>query len=110
MLTVMMCCAYCGEQATMKIVSNPEQVCFEHALEFWTELLVYTKDRSDPCVKHEPSCACQSCGELSASYLRARAIAAASEESIASYRRATAIAAAGPSPEEQEGFSIRLAS
>ena len=29
----------------MKIVSIPEQVCFEHALEFWTGLLLYTKDR-----------------------------------------------------------------
>ena len=32
----------------MQIVSNPERVCLEHALEFWTGLLVYAKDHSDP--------------------------------------------------------------
>jgi hypothetical protein len=32
----------------MKIVSNPDQVCLEHALEFWTGLLVYARNRSDP--------------------------------------------------------------
>jgi hypothetical protein len=30
----------------MKIVSTPDQVCLEHALEFWTGLLVYATDRS----------------------------------------------------------------
>jgi hypothetical protein len=77
----------------MKIVSNPEQVCFEHALEFWTGLLVYARDRSDPCVKHERVCTCRSCEELSASYLRP-----------------IAIAIAGPSPRDHEHFPIRLAS
>jgi hypothetical protein len=77
----------------MKIVSNPEQVCFEHALEFWTGLLVYARDRSDPCVKHERVCTCRSCEELSLSYLRA-----------------IAIAIAGPSPRDHEHFPIRLAS
>jgi hypothetical protein len=33
----------------MQIVSNPERVCLEHALEFWTGLLVYAKDHADPC-------------------------------------------------------------
>jgi hypothetical protein len=32
----------------MKIVSNPEQVCFEHAMEFWTGLLDHVGDRGDP--------------------------------------------------------------
>jgi hypothetical protein len=32
----------------MQIVSNPERVCLEHALEFWTGLLAYAKDHSDP--------------------------------------------------------------
>jgi hypothetical protein len=73
----------------MKILSNPHQVCFEHALEFWTELLFYVKDHSDPCVKHERLCTCQSC---------------------ASYLRAIAIAAAGPSPRDHEQFPIGLAS
>jgi hypothetical protein len=77
----------------MKILSNPDQVCFEHGLEFWTGLLVYASDRSEPCVKHERLCSCRSCEELSASYLRALAIAAAS-----------------PSPGDHERFPIRLAS
>ena len=77
----------------MKIVSNPEQVCIEHALEFWTGLLAYAKDRTEPCVKHERVCTCWSC-----------------EESSAAYRRALAVAAAGPSPQDHDRFSIRLAS
>jgi hypothetical protein len=89
----MMCCAYCGQPATMKIVSNPEQVCLYHALEFWTGLLVYARDRSAPCVKEEGVCACPSCEELGASYLRA-----------------IAIAVAGPSPPDHERFPIGLAS
>ena len=92
-LAVMMCCAYCAQPATMKIVSNPEQVCVEHALEFWSGLLVYARDRSAPCVKPERLCTCGSC-----------------EESSASYLRAIAIAAAGPSPRDHERFPIRLAS
>lgn len=47
MLTVMSCCAYCGRPATMRIVAFPEQVCFEHAMEFWTGLLVYARDLSE---------------------------------------------------------------
>jgi hypothetical protein len=89
----MLGCPYCGQQATMKIVSNPEQVCLEHALEFWTGLLVYARDRSEPCVKHEGVCTCWSCKEISASY-----------------RRAVAIAAAGPPPPDDERLPIRLAS
>jgi hypothetical protein len=58
-------CAYCGQEATMKIVSDPEQVCLEHALEFWTGLMVYARDRSDCCVKHERLCTCRSCEEFS---------------------------------------------
>ncbi len=77
----------------MKIVSNPEDVCFEHALEFWTGLLVYARDHLDACVKHERLCTCPSCEELSASAWRA-----------------LAIAAAGPSPGDHERFQIRLAS
>lgn len=77
----------------MKIVSNPEQVCFEHALEFWTGLLVYARDRSEPCVKHERVCPCRSCKERGSSY-----------------RRALAIAAAGPPPRDHERLPIRLAS
>jgi hypothetical protein len=31
----------------MRIVSFPEHVCFEHAVEFWTGLLVYARHPSD---------------------------------------------------------------
>ena len=89
----MVCCAYCGEPATLRIVSNPEQVCLEHALEFWTGLLDYVREHSEPCVKHEGTCTCRSCEELCASYLRA-----------------SAVAAAGPSPQDHERIQIRLAS
>jgi hypothetical protein len=88
-----MTCAYCGQQATMRIVSNAEHVCFEHGLEFWTGLLVYARDHSGACVKHERVCTCRSC-----------------EESSAASRRASAIAAAGPSPQYRERFPMRLAS
>ena len=89
----MMCCAYCAQEATMRIVSNPEQVCFDHAVEFWTGLLVYSRDASGTCAKQERLCACPTCEELSASHLRA-----------------AAIAAAGLPPAEHERFLIRLAS
>jgi hypothetical protein len=89
----MICCAYCDQQATMKTLSNPERVCFDHALEFWTGLLVYANDRSEPCVKHERLCSCRSCEESSVSYLRAFPIAAAS-----------------PPPPDREYAPIRLAS
>ena len=89
----MMCCPYCSQPATIMIISNPERVCLEHALEFWTGLLVYAKDVSDLCLGHERLCTCPSCEELSASN-----------------RRAIAIAAAGPSPRDQEAFPISLAS
>jgi hypothetical protein len=49
----------------MQIVSNPERVCLEHALEFWTGLLVYAKDHSDPCVRQERLCTCRLCEGLS---------------------------------------------
>jgi hypothetical protein len=89
----MVCCAYCGELATLKIISNPEQVCLAHALEFWTGVLDYVRDHADVCVKHEGVCTCRACEELSGAY-----------------RRARAIAAAGPSPQDHERFQIRLAS
>jgi len=73
----------------MRIVSNPEQVCFEHAMEFWTGLLVYVRDTSDTCVKQERLCTCRACDELSAAY-----------------RRASAIAFAGPAPLDQSMFEF----
>jgi len=75
MLAVMRRCAYCERAATTRIVAHPEHVCFEHALEFWTGLLVYARDRAAICLTQE-----------------------------------IAIGAAGPSPQDHEHFSIRLAS
>jgi hypothetical protein len=89
----MVCCAYCGEPATLKIVSNPEQVCLEHALQFWNGLLDYARDHSALCVKHEGGCTCRRC-----------------EESTTAFLRAQAIAAAGPAPQDDDRFQIRLAS
>lgn len=77
----------------MKIASYPDEVCLEHALEFWTGLLSYARDRAEPCVKHERVCTCWACQEMSAAY-----------------RRSLAIAAAGPPPRYQERSLIRLAS
>jgi hypothetical protein len=93
----------------MKIVSNPEDVCFEHAVEFWTGLLVYVREHSAPCVTNEP-CSCEWCEELSASFLRTAAMADEEADTERSIRRAIAIGTAGPPPEEQESFSTRLAS
>jgi hypothetical protein len=78
----------------MTIVSNPERVCLQHGLEFWTGLLVYARDRrGDPCMKNEGVCTCVSCQELGASY-----------------PRAVAIEPTGPSLRHDERFSIRIAS
>ena len=73
----------------MTIVSNPQRVCFEHALEFWTGLLVHAVDPVEPCVKQERVCTCRLCEAMSAAC-----------------RRATAIAAAGPSPWNHERFPM----
>jgi hypothetical protein len=77
----------------MTIVSNPSEVCFEHALEFWTGLLAYTRDRSGPCVKYEMPCTCPVCEDLSEARLRK-----------------AAIASVGPSPGDHVNFPVRLAS
>ena len=44
--------SHCHRPATMRIIANPGQVCSEHALEFWTGLLVYAKDHSHSPVGH----------------------------------------------------------
>jgi hypothetical protein len=77
----------------MTIISNPHEVCFLHALEFWTGLLAYAHDRTGPCVKHETLCTCPVCEEANASHLRT-----------------LAIASVGRSPGDHEDFTIRLAS
>jgi hypothetical protein len=42
-----MYCAYCRQSAVLRIPSVPEHVCREHAMEFWTGLLAYAKERPD---------------------------------------------------------------
>ena len=74
-------------------MSTPEEVCLEHALEFWTGLLVCAAHPLEPCVKHERLCGCRLCEELSAFY-----------------RRTVAIAVCGLSPGRGEDFPVRLAS
>jgi hypothetical protein len=59
----------------MKILSLPDEVCFTHAVEFWTGLLAFA--RADLYMKHEQVCGCRACREMSAASLRALAIAAA---------------------------------
>jgi hypothetical protein len=77
----------------MKILSCPDEVCFTHAIEFWTGLLAFACDRADVYMKHEQVCSCRWCREMSGASLRA-----------------LAIAAAGPSPLDHECFPMRLAS
>ena len=57
----------------MKIVSNPQHVCFEHAVEFWTGLLANAVFPLEPCVKQESA---RAAGEsrLSPSPVRRREI------------------------------------
>jgi hypothetical protein len=86
-------CAYCGRPATTRIVSNPEEVCVEHAAEFWRGLLVCAAHPMEPCVKYERLCTCRLCEELSACY-----------------QRTVAIAVSGRSPARDEHFPVRLAS
>jgi hypothetical protein len=66
-------CSYCDEWAVIDIPANPSSVCLEHAVEFWTGLLTYARQRSEhssePLKTHA---ACAICKELSAT--RARAI------------------------------------
>ena len=86
-------CSYCARPATTSIIANPHRVCLEHATEFWTELLVYTHDRSGPCVKEETVCSCAACAKEEASRLRS-----------------FAISSVGPSPGDHVDFRIALAS
>jgi hypothetical protein len=56
MLSDMTTCAYCNRPATATIIANPSRVCAEHAREFWTGLLSYTRGRSEVCLKGEMPC------------------------------------------------------
>jgi hypothetical protein len=61
-------CSYCDRPATSTIIANPSRVCAEHALEFWTGLLIYTHSRSGPCVKADQVCSCPLCCEMAQSF------------------------------------------
>ena len=87
------CCAYCEQPATKSIPANPGQVCFDHALEFWTGLLAFVKERADQCEKEVRPCTCRACVALGAAY-----------------ERANAIAAAGPPPRDTVVVQVRRAS
>jgi hypothetical protein len=89
----MISCAYCGQPATMRILSVPEQVCPVHAREFWTGLLSYASSQSGTCVKHERLCSCAACEQVSMSELKS-----------------VAVNAVGESPKDHEGFALQIAS
>jgi hypothetical protein len=38
-------CAYCAQPTVLRIPSVPDEVCLAHAIEFWTGLVAYAKDR-----------------------------------------------------------------
>ena len=86
-------CSYCHRLATTTIIANPSRVCLEHAVEFWTGLLDYTRVRVEPCVKYEGVCACPACERMEAARVRA-----------------FAILSVGPSPGDHVDFQISLAS
>lgn len=68
-------CAYCEQRATVKIPSNPGQVCLTHALEFWTALFDVVKQRAVPVEAREVPCACGACNELTQARLLSAAAA-----------------------------------
>jgi hypothetical protein len=86
-------CSYCNQPATTTIIANPPRVCLDHAIEFWTGLLTYTRSRSGVCVKDVQECACPLCEALTAEQARHLALVSA--------RR---------SPGDHEDFAIGLAS
>ena len=73
-------CPYCGQRAAVDIPSTPWRVCLTHALEFWTGLLAYVKDRSDPSENQEVRCTCRLCIQLSLSNARSVPAVAVTED------------------------------
>jgi hypothetical protein len=92
-LACMTKCSYCERPATTSIIANPHRVCLEHATEFWTGLLAYTRGRSEPCVKEQTLCACPACADTAAARIRS-----------------FAINSVGPSPGDHVDFQIAIAS
>jgi hypothetical protein len=66
-------CAYCSQTAVLQIPATPGDVCQKHAIEFWTDLLAFARERSTSGPEPEAPCRCWICNHLSAT---ARAIAA----------------------------------
>ena len=64
-------CAYCDEWAVIDIPATPSPVCLEHAVEFWTGLLTYARERSKHAEPLKTHAACATCKELSAARARA---------------------------------------
>ena len=71
-LSLVVLCAHCAEEATVQIPATPSDVCLTHAVEFWTQLMALVKERSDPAEKRDTLCTCESCNQLAASNRRSR--------------------------------------
>ena len=72
-------CAYCGHAAVLQIPTTPGDVCQKHAIEFWTELLAFARERSACAPQADAPCRCWTCNQLSAT---ARAIAAGATDGV----------------------------
>jgi hypothetical protein len=72
-------CAYCGQTAVVQIPTTPGDVCQKHAIEFWTDLLAYARERAACEPQSDAPCRCWTCNQLSAT---ARAIAAGAADGI----------------------------
>jgi hypothetical protein len=59
-------CGYCDQEAVLRIPSIPEQVCHEHAVEYWTALVKCASDHPASEPERVPS-DCWICNGLSAS-------------------------------------------
>jgi hypothetical protein len=72
-------CGYCEQTAVLQIPTTPSDVCQKHAIEFWTELLAFARERSACTPQEDAPCRCWTCNQLSAT---ARAIAAGANDGI----------------------------
>jgi hypothetical protein len=70
---------HCGQTAVLQIPTIPGDVCQKHAIEFWTDLLAFARERAACPPQPDAPCRCWTCNELSAT---ARAIAAGANDGI----------------------------
>jgi hypothetical protein len=68
----LMQCAYCSHAALTQIPSIPHDVCGTHAIEFWSGLVAFARNRAESIESHEPLCLCWACNQLSASRMRSK--------------------------------------